>query len=105
MENDGVGLIAFAGSSYIQSPLTTDYSSIKTFLFSIDATTISRNGTEISRAIQLAIDHFSERMVDSRLAIEQRKKYLFLLVMVKITAKSLLKQQKLQKSMRFEFIA
>lgn len=76
LENDGVGLIAFAGSSYIQSPLTTDYSSIKTFLFSIDATTISRNGTEISRAIQLAIDHFSERMVDSRLAIEQREKIL-----------------------------
>ena len=76
VNNDGIGLIVFAGSSYIQSPLTTDYSSIKTFLLSIDSTTVSHSGTEISRAIQLAIDHFSEQTVDSRLTIEQRKKIL-----------------------------
>ena len=57
--SDRVGLIAFAGSSYLQCPLTVDYAAVKTFLSVLDADTISRSGTEISRAIQLAIDSFT----------------------------------------------
>lgn len=57
--SDRVGLIAFAGSSYLQCPLTVDYAAVKTFLSALDADTISRSGTEISRAIQLAIDSFT----------------------------------------------
>ena len=57
--SDRVGLIAFAGSSYLQCPLTVDYEAVKTFLSALDADTVSRSGTEISRAIQLAIDSFT----------------------------------------------
>ena len=76
LEGDRVGLIAFAGSSYIQCPLTTDYSTVKTFLLALDSTTIPRSGTEISRAIQLAINHSSTKIIVPSSPVDKRKKIL-----------------------------
>lgn len=55
---DRIGLIVFAGESYIQLPMTTDYSAAKLFLSFIDTDLIPVQGTAIGSAIELALDKF-----------------------------------------------
>ncbi|MDA3954907.1 MAG: VWA domain-containing protein [Bacteroidales bacterium] len=59
MENDRIGLIVFAGDSYIQIPVTSDYSAAKMFLSSINTNIVSKQGTAIGSAIDLAMNSFS----------------------------------------------
>ena len=54
MENDKVGMIVFAGDAFTQLPITSDYISAKMFLESIDPSLISKQGTAIGAAINLA---------------------------------------------------
>ena len=58
MAGDRVSLIVFAGSSYIQMPLTNDYSATKLFLDQIDCSLISAQGTAIGGAIEKAMTSF-----------------------------------------------
>lgn len=58
MVNDKVGLVVFAGDSYIQLPITCDYVSAKTFLNSITPELIQTQGTAIGKAIQTSITAF-----------------------------------------------
>lgn len=53
-----VGLIGFAGSAALMSPLTTDYSAIKMFLESINTNSISNQGTNFGAVIQNAMESF-----------------------------------------------
>jgi Ca-activated chloride channel family protein len=53
-----VGLIGFAGSAALMSPLTTDYSAVKMFLESINPDSISTQGTNFSSVIQTAMESF-----------------------------------------------
>lgn len=55
---DRVSLIVFAGSSYIQMPLTSDYSAMKLFLDQVDCSLISAQGTAIGDAIDKAMESF-----------------------------------------------
>ena len=55
MAGDRVSLIVFAGSSYIQMPLTNDYSATRLFLEQIDCSMISAQGTAIGDAIEKAM--------------------------------------------------
>ncbi|MBU8893838.1 MAG: VWA domain-containing protein [Bacteroidales bacterium] len=59
MENDRIGLIVFAGDAYIQVPVTSDYSATKMFLSSINTRIVSKQGTAIGSAIDLAMNSFS----------------------------------------------
>ncbi|MCR5444893.1 MAG: VWA domain-containing protein [Bacteroidales bacterium] len=52
---DRVSLVAFAGSSFIQMPLTADYSATKLFLDEMDCGMISEQGTAIGDAIGKAM--------------------------------------------------
>ena len=54
MENDKVGMIVFAGDAFTQLPITSDYISAKMFLESINPSLISKQGTAIGAAINLA---------------------------------------------------
>jgi Ca-activated chloride channel family protein len=49
-----VGLVAFAGSAFIQCPLTFDYDAFEETLLSVDADTIPVPGTDIGRALKEA---------------------------------------------------
>jgi Ca-activated chloride channel family protein len=49
-----VGLVAFAGSAFIQCPLTFDYGAFEETLLSMDADTIPIPGTDIGRALNEA---------------------------------------------------
>jgi Ca-activated chloride channel family protein len=56
---DRVGIIVFAGSAYVQLPITTDYSAAKLFLGSIDNNIVPVQGTAIGSAIELAMQSFN----------------------------------------------
>jgi len=58
LEGDRIGIIIFAGKSYVQLPLTNDYSAAKMFLETISVNDISEQGTAIGSAIEKAIDSF-----------------------------------------------
>lgn len=59
LQNDKVGLIVFAGDAFTQLPITSDYISAKMFLESINPSLITKQGTDISAAIKLAIRSFT----------------------------------------------
>ena len=56
--SDRISLIVFAGSSYVQMPLTNDYSAVKLFLDQIDCSLIEAQGTAIGDAIGKAMESF-----------------------------------------------
>lgn len=58
MNNDKIGLIVFAGDAYTQIPITDDYPSVKMFLSTTGPEMISKQGTAIGAAIDLAISSF-----------------------------------------------
>ena len=59
LENDRLGLIVFAGDAYMQIPITGDYTSAKMFLSGVSTSMVSRQGTAIGSAIELAMKSFS----------------------------------------------
>jgi Ca-activated chloride channel family protein len=69
LEGDRVGLIVFAGESYVQIPLTSDYISARMFLNSISTSSVPVQGTAIGSAIDLAVRSFSEQSDKSRAVI------------------------------------
>ena len=58
MDNDKIGLIVFAGDAYTQIPITDDYPSVKMFLSTTGPDMISKQGTAIGAAIELATRSF-----------------------------------------------
>lgn len=58
LENDRIGVVVFAGTSYLQLPLTTDYSAARLFLSAIDTDIVPVQGTAIGSAIRLAMKSF-----------------------------------------------
>jgi len=57
---DRVGIIAFAGDSSVQCPLTLDHDTCNSFLTSMDFDSVSKNGTNLAEAINTANDRFVE---------------------------------------------
>jgi Ca-activated chloride channel family protein len=51
LDGDGVGLIAFAGNAFVESPVTLDYDAFRESLNALDTSVIPRGGTDIARAI------------------------------------------------------
>ena len=60
LKGDRIGLIVFAGSAFMQSPLTTDYSATKLFLKGVSPDMMSSHGTAIADAMQTAEIAFEE---------------------------------------------
>lgn len=60
LKDDRVGLIAFAGNAYLQAPLTTDHDAVVEAIQSIDFTSVPRGGSELGRALKLAIETFEK---------------------------------------------
>ena len=55
---DEIGLVLFSGASFIQFPLTSDYTTAQTFLDNARPEVISKPGTNIGDAIRTAISGF-----------------------------------------------
>lgn len=69
LQGDRIGLIVFAGTSFVQLPITTDYVSAKMFLSSIDTGSVPVQGTAIGDAILTAARGFSAQSEKSRAII------------------------------------
>ena len=69
LQEDRIGLVIFAGTSFVQLPVTTDYVSAKMFLGSIDTGSIPVQGTAIGDAINLSIKSFSAQSEKSRVIV------------------------------------
>jgi Ca-activated chloride channel family protein len=57
---DRVGLIAFAGTAFLQSPLTLDYDAFLQTLDALDTKVIPEGGTDVAAAILTAEDTFGK---------------------------------------------
>jgi Ca-activated chloride channel family protein len=64
-----VGLVLFAGSAYLQFPLTTDTETALSFLKAANSNAITRQGTAIETALRLAATSFDERSSAHRVIV------------------------------------
>lgn len=69
LQGDRIGLVVFAGTSFVQLPITTDYVSAKLFLNTIDTKSVPVQGTAIGDAILTAAKSFSAQSERSRAII------------------------------------
>ena len=69
MQGDRVGLVAFSGTSFLQSPLTLDYGAVRIFLDELDTDLIPVPGTAIGDAIKKSISAFDSQNKKSRVLI------------------------------------
>ena len=69
LQGDRIGLIIFAGTPFVQLPITNDYVSAKMFLGSISTESIPVQGTAIGDAVLTAARGFSAQSEKSRAII------------------------------------
>lgn len=60
LQNDRIGIVVFAGESFLQLPLTSDYSAARLMLNTVDVDIVPVPGTAIGSAIRLAMKSFVE---------------------------------------------
>ena len=71
LAGDRIGIIGYAGSAFPQVPITTDFSSAKLFLTSMNTNMVSSQGTAITEAVSLAQTYYNDE--------EQTNRVLFLI--------------------------
>ena len=69
LQGDRAGLIAFAGSAFLQAPLTVDYGAVLASLTELDTEIIPRGGTNIAAAIKTAVEAFGKGESEHRALI------------------------------------
>ena len=69
LQDDRIGLIVFAGTSFVQLPITTDFVSAKMFLSSINTESVPIQGTALEDALRTAGRSFSAQSEKSRVII------------------------------------
>lgn len=69
LRDDRIGLVVFAGTSFVQLPVTTDYASAKMFLNSINTESVPIQGTALGEALMTCIRSFSNQSERSRVII------------------------------------
>lgn len=69
IQEDKIGVIIFAGDAYVQLPITGDYVTARNFVSQISTTAVSKQGTNIAAAIDLAANSFSSQSEGSRVVV------------------------------------
>ena len=69
LDGDRVGLVAFAGTAFLECPLTLDYAAAELFVASLDTDLIPIKGTAIGNAIRTSTDAFRSGNETSRALI------------------------------------
>lgn len=64
LSGDKIGIVVFAGSSFLLSPLTTDHSALNMYIDSLSTDMVSLQGTVIKPAIEEAVDAFKRGGAD-----------------------------------------
>ncbi|MCC6354700.1 MAG: VWA domain-containing protein [Verrucomicrobiae bacterium] len=60
LRGERVGLIVFAGTAFLQSPLSPDYEILREFLPGLDPAYLPQAGTDYDQLLQTALDAFGE---------------------------------------------
>ncbi len=60
LDGDRIGLVAFAGEAFVQSPLTLDYAAAALFLNAMEPGLVPVPGTDLGQALEVALDGFGE---------------------------------------------
>jgi Ca-activated chloride channel homolog len=69
LRGDRVGLVAFAGEAFVQSPLTVDYAAAMMFLNAIEPDIIPVAGTDLGAALDVALRGFDDTDQDYRVLV------------------------------------
>lgn len=69
LTGDEVGIVLFSGASFIQFPLTFDYSTARTYLHHAGPNAIMRQGTAIGEAIETAMVGFSDQRASQKIIV------------------------------------
>ncbi len=66
LDGDRIGLVAFAGDAFVQSPLTVDYAAARLFLNAMEPRLMPVQGTNLGAALTVALDALDETSSGAR---------------------------------------
>ncbi|MBM4185038.1 MAG: VWA domain-containing protein [Gemmatimonadetes bacterium] len=69
LDGDRIGLVAFAGSAFVQSPLTVDYSAAGMFLGAMHPDLMPMQGTDLGEAVRVSLDALEEGARQARVIV------------------------------------
>jgi Ca-activated chloride channel family protein len=69
LEGNELGLVLFSGAAFVQFPLTSDFNTARMFLESANPGLISRSGTAVAEAINIAKTGFNEERATQKVII------------------------------------
>jgi Ca-activated chloride channel homolog len=69
LKGDRIGIIVFAGESFVQCPLTLDYGAAKMFLDVVTTDWVQTQGTAIADAINQSVEAFKSQKAKSKVLI------------------------------------
>ena len=69
LDGDRIGLVAFAGDAFVQSPLTTDYTAAAMFLNAMDPDMMPIQGTDLGEALRISLDALDQGAREDRILI------------------------------------
>jgi Ca-activated chloride channel family protein len=69
LDGDRIGLVAFAGSAFVQSPLTVDYSAAAMFLNAMHPDLMPVQGTDLGAALRVSLDALDQGSRDAKVIV------------------------------------
>ncbi len=69
LQGDEVGLVLFSGAAFLQFPLTFDYLSARNFIEDANTEMITRQGTNIAEAIEIAGLSFNDELISQKVIL------------------------------------
>lgn len=69
LDGDRIGLVAFAGDAFVQSPLTTDYAAAGMFLNAMSPDLMPVQGTDLGAALRVSLDALDQAARSSRVVV------------------------------------
>jgi Ca-activated chloride channel family protein len=69
LDGDRIGLVAFAGDAFVQSPLTSDYAAAAMFLNAMDPEMMPVQGTNLGEAMRFALDALDQGAREDRVVL------------------------------------
>jgi len=69
LDGDRIGLVAFAGDAFVQSPLTVDYSAAGMFLNAMSPDLMPVQGTDLGAALRVSLDALEQGARDARVVV------------------------------------
>jgi Ca-activated chloride channel family protein len=69
LDGDRIGLVAFAGDAFVQSPLTVDYAAAALFLNAMDPEMMPVPGTDLGEALRMSLDALEQAGREDRLIV------------------------------------